>query len=285
MPGSISHIKTWIDHSEADYYTMFIKTWIPFNAWYMTNYYDEDAHITSDKDIIGKVMSESNPYRDRIISLIKGTNDEAVQFRRRLAQLHLSLENHLIPNAEEYISFTQVCISDNPDAKKTIQEKVGRVTCKVRFDETLPRTSNRWILEVVTNKSGITQHMIQLKRCSQHELSCNPDFKSIEDGAIKGKLQKCLNMISPSMTTDVTIPALERDGIKKQPRNCIVIDSACHVYFCNNMEWVASAIVKVIYELRCKLFHGEVEPTVPNMEVYEHAYHLQRMLIKNLVSI
>lgn len=245
MAGTVSHISKWVERSEADYYTMFIKTWIPFNAWYMTNYYDEDNGITSDRSIIELVMSGSNPYRDRIVALLRGSNDDADKFRQRLSMLHRALENNPIPNADEYISFTQVCISNNPNANMPVQEIIGRYTCKVKHDITLPRTSNRWMLEVMKTRTSETVYLIQLKRCSQHELSHNVDFSNITDGKIKGALQKCLNRISPTKTTDVTIMPKEKGGVLVKPRNCIVIDAAHSIYFCNNIDNVARAIISV----------------------------------------
>lgn len=72
-----THINNWIDRAELDYYTMFIKTWIPFNAWYMRDFYDESVNRTSDKSIIEFLNSNSNKYRDKIKSLLRGTDDVA----------------------------------------------------------------------------------------------------------------------------------------------------------------------------------------------------------------
>ena len=51
-------ISKWIDKSEPDFYTLFIKAWIPYNSWYMCNFYDEDAtpKRTSDIDIINYMI-------------------------------------------------------------------------------------------------------------------------------------------------------------------------------------------------------------------------------------
>ena len=47
-------IAKWLEKAEPDYYTLFIKVWIPYNAWYMHNFYDEDANPPriNDRDII-----------------------------------------------------------------------------------------------------------------------------------------------------------------------------------------------------------------------------------------
>ena len=39
---------------------------------------------------------------------------------------------------------------------------------------------------------------------------------------------------------------------------------------------------EILYELRCKLFHGEIEPSDTNSGVFEQAFYIQRVLIKAL---
>ncbi len=38
----------------------------------------------------------------------------------------------------------------------------------------------------------------------------------------------------------------------------------------------------MLYELRCKLFHGELDPTEANQDIYKYAYNIQNLLIKEL---
>jgi len=72
------HINSWIEKAQMDFYTMFIKAWIPFNAWYLKEFYDEGSNRISDKNIIDYLKSNSNKYRDKIISLLKGTDNITV---------------------------------------------------------------------------------------------------------------------------------------------------------------------------------------------------------------
>ena len=53
------HLQKWIEHSYADYYTMFINSWIPFNAWYHETYYDEQTCKT-DKLMVEQVKNNDN---------------------------------------------------------------------------------------------------------------------------------------------------------------------------------------------------------------------------------
>ena len=39
MPtNNTANIKQWLEKSEVDYFTQFVKAWIPFNAWYRNTY-------------------------------------------------------------------------------------------------------------------------------------------------------------------------------------------------------------------------------------------------------
>lgn len=42
---STIHLRNWVDWSNPDYYTMFVKAWIPFNAWFMDSFYDGIANF------------------------------------------------------------------------------------------------------------------------------------------------------------------------------------------------------------------------------------------------
>lgn len=280
MPGTISHITKWVEMAAADYYTMFIKAWIPYNAWYMTNYYDEDENRTSDRDIIFHIMTTGNPYKDRVLTLLNGTGGKAPEFKLRLANLCQSLEDHPLPSVVEKLSFSRISILNNPDVKSTYQETIGKLTCRARYDNTLPKKSARWILEVIKNSDSSTTNIIALHKCSDLELSNAPQFQEISRDDVKDALRRCLNHISPNMTSSVYH---SKNGISRTPVDCYVVDKVRHIYFINNKDYIARAIIKVLYELRCKLFHGEIEPSKGHLETYEQAYYIQKLLNEALI--
>ena len=82
-------ISKWIDKSEPDFYTLFIKAWIPYNSWYMSNFYDEDASPkrTSDKDIISYIKANSNAYKDKIVTLLRNNDEESETFKLQISRL------------------------------------------------------------------------------------------------------------------------------------------------------------------------------------------------------
>lgn len=136
-----THINNWINRAELvmDYYTLFIKAWIPYNAWYMHNFYDEDSNPKRDRDaaIIGYINTTSNRYRDKIKSLLLGSDPQSNEFKLLLGKLHFELEANPIPDFENRITFSTINLTRNN--QKTHSQSLGQYTYSVRFDDTLPK--------------------------------------------------------------------------------------------------------------------------------------------------
>lgn len=276
-------ISKWIDKSEPDFYTLFIKAWIPYNSWYMCNFYDEDtiSKRTSDKEIINYIKSTSNVYKDKIVTLLRNNDEESEAFKLLISRLHYQLENTSIPNAYEKIAFSSICISDNVNSNgpQTINETDFSITGKK--DTTLPKSSPRWIFEVIDNKTTRTIKRVSLMKCSLSELRSNNDFNSL-DNKYKAAVEKCLNEIDPYKKISVVISPVNKRGKYSAPPNSICINAKTNLYFTENLDDVSKSIIQILYELRCKLFHGEIEPSETNIGVYEQAFYIQRILIKAL---
>lgn len=276
-------ISKWIDKSEPDFYTLFIKAWIPYNSWYMHNFYDEDAspRRANDKEIIGYIKNNSNVYKDKIITLLRNSDDESNKFKLLISSLYYQLEYTSIPNVNEKISFNSICISDNANSKGpcTLNELGFSVSGKK--DETLPRASARWIFEVIDNRTTKTISRISLFKCSLAELHSNNDFNSLAN-KYKSTVEKCLNEIDPNKKISVVIPPERKGGKFVKPQHSICIDGNKNLYFTDNLEDVSKSVIQILYELRCKLFHGEIEPSDTNLGVFEQAFYIQRVLIKAL---
>ncbi len=272
-------ISKWIEKSEPDFYTLFIKAWIPYNSWYMHNYADEDANRTSDRDIIEYIKSNPNAYKNKISALLQGSGDESDEFKQLICKLHYSLESNPIPDFDNKISFYAICIRGNSKRQETIQEKTFSV--KGIVDLNLPKKDARWVFEIIDNKSMATISRIALHKCSTKELHNNADYISLEV-KYKSSVERCLNEINPDKKESVIVQAVRRGSKYSQPANSIVISNNDNLYFIDNVDDVSRAIIHILYELRCKLFHGEIEPTTSNSGIYEQAFYIQRMLIKAL---
>lgn len=277
-------INKWLEKADPDYYTFFIKSWIPYNAWYMHNFYDEDASPkrTNDREIIDYIKGNSNYYKDKIRALLYGSDSESAYFKSLISELHYKLEGNPIPDFDNRISFTNVCIEDNAkkNGPETIKQTKFAVTGKHDTTPTLPKGSPKWIFEVVDFK-GSTISRVSLMKCSLAELRRNMDFQRL-DRMYQSTMEECLNEINPNKKTNIVIPPEKKGKSYKQPTNSIVINEQNNLYFTDDLDKVSRALIQILYDLRCKLFHGEIEPTDQFMGVYEKAFQIQRLLIKAL---
>ena len=274
-----THIRNWIDRSEPDYYIMFIKAWIPYNAWYMHNFYDEDAKRTNDKSIIRYIGKEVNLYKNKIISLLRGSDEDSTVFKELLWRLHCELEKHPIPDYIDNISFSHICIEDNSQQTYTFNTK--KYTFIGNYDKNKPKTTPRCKFDVIETKSLKTISSVELLKCSMSELLNNADYKAICKDEIKKGIEHCLKEIDPNKKISIINTPKPRKGKSQRPANSIIIKDD-KLFFRDNIEDVSKAIIQILYELRCKLFHGEIEPTNANIGIYEQAFYIQRMLIKEL---
>lgn len=104
-----ANARLWAEKVEIDYFTQFIKAWIPFNAWFQ-NSFDEDR----ERQIINALKSGTdNPLRSRITRLLEQNDADANEFKTNLARLHYHLERHNLENRGEGLTFTRCFIGDN----------------------------------------------------------------------------------------------------------------------------------------------------------------------------
>ena len=280
MYGTISHIGNWIDRAEPDFYMMFIKAWIPFNAWYMTNYYDEATNRMTDRAIINHIKSNDNTFIRRIKSLLRGNDSVSLEFKHTLGKMELELMAHAVPNEHDRLSFANVCITSN--SSHTYQESKGHYLFKAQFNPTQPRSALRCRLEILKASSGNNVALVELNNCLLSELETNPDFINVQREEWKEILRNCLNEISPKKKENILAPIKIKNGVLSIPSGAIEINKEHNLYFCGNVENIAKAIVEILYNLRCLLLHGEIDPTIANSRIYEHAYGILRTLIKEL---
>lgn len=280
MYGTISHIGNWIDRAEPDFYMMFIKAWIPFNAWYMTNFYDEATGMVTDRVIINHIKSNDNTFVRRIKSLLRGNDAVSLEFKHSLGKMEMELRAHAVPNEHDRLSFANVCIASN--TTHTYHVTKGRYQFKALFNPSQPRTALRCRLEILKSSNGNNVALVELNNCLLSELESNADFMNVERDEWKDILRSCLNEISPKKKENFLAQVKMKKGVPSIPSGAIEIDKENNLYLRGNLEDLAKAIVEIIYRLRCLLLHGEIDPTVANSRIYEHAYSILRLLIKEL---
>ena len=91
MSTSTENIRLWMNQSEPDYYMFFLKTWIPFNAWYVAAY---PSLKKKDTDIIKELQDHADSKPRKIIKnfLENTTEHEALRFQSYFAELHFQLD-------------------------------------------------------------------------------------------------------------------------------------------------------------------------------------------------
>lgn len=272
------YIDKWFERANVDYYTMFIKSWIPYNAWY--NKVIAPMSGNKDVDCIDYICNNSNKYKDKIASLLRGDMVENQIFKYELAQLHLSLLAHTLPSADNPISFSTISIKDvSHPIEKTIYrnyfykvERIGATFGQFEYD-----------IRVEDNVTHTPKYVYHLRK--------NDSFDNVEKDvnyqqlsyAVKNKIKVCYQKVNPNFPTDVVLQPVVKDKTYTAPRNSILLSESNRIYFIDNTDIIAKVLIRIIYRLRCEMFHGSIEPSEANEEVFAHLYKIQYILIKELV--
>ena len=250
----------WLALAEIDYLTQFVKAWIPFNAWYMNMY----PTLKRDRVIINEIKSNSNVFRDRIISLLNGTNNESILFKGQIAKLHQYLESHYIPNADKRITFQSINVETNPVTSETLNFR--RWIYKVELTHTGNAIN---INSLVTNSLGITQYTYNQTKFDIENLTSHLNTSSGLNKNQKNCLVETYQKIDPKKPTNLI--SQNRQGI--EAGDILLIDDS---------DKIVKGLIEIIYRLRNILFHGELIPNNDNKKVYEPAYHILKTLIQSL---
>lgn len=260
------YLENWLKKAEIDYYQMFIFSWIPFNAWYMKHYYDYENNIVSDKDIINKIKNDENPFRSKILNLLNGTTSESIQFKENIYNLHRELESTTIPNQEKRISFSSLKTNDNSKRQEIIQ--YHNKSLKFEYLIQLPRTSKRFKCTFLKN-DGSAEGYIELHRCVDEEIEVHSDYLN-KNTQLQKKIKLGFQEINPNKSTSII--STRSVGFK------VYND----LYFINNPTIISQFLVELLYQLRCKIFHGEIDPKPAYYNIYKYAFLIINPLIKTL---
>lgn len=276
------YIDKWLEKAKVDYFHMFIQAWIPFNAWYMREFYDESAGRKSDSDIMYYIGHNDNHYRARIVALLQNSDPDSVAFRQTLAKLQLELISHPMPSAECQLTLDTICISPQGGNISEVGQ-FGTYDIKCEYNRTLPRTSRRIKCEVINRRTAHTKHVIEQFEWNLTEFQNIREFVNISNDNLKQKIIDVYKQINPRKPTRITTTPIRLNGeVFKAPKNSILLNHNPILCVTNNVNIVAEVIVHLMYELRCKLFHGELDPLEVYQPIYQYAYEIQMMLNKEI---
>jgi hypothetical protein len=257
------HIDNWISKAELDYYTMFIKAWIPFNAWYFSEY-----NTKKDSVALTQIKTTKNKVRNRIEALLLNSDSAAKAFKFHLSQLHLQLESRSIMNYGKLVKFTAVSIDGLAPKPATDVDKKGNIY------KAIPNKSSGYRV-VIVDKSNKTLLDKNFNPYDYDAFITDNQYLSLKDTNVQARIRFCFAEINPERLFDL----LSKSKIKSE---FIELDTDNKIRFITDTEIIAKGIIEILYVLRCVLFHGELDPTAINHAVYEHAYYILKPLIQEL---
>jgi hypothetical protein len=277
------NVPAWLSLSEIDYFTQFVKAWIPFNAWFSTTYYGENQ----DREIINKIKRETNPFRDKIVTYLLSSDIESSEFCRNIGKLHVELDHVSIPSLQDKICFRAVIVSKNTLSEHFIKLKEHLVT--VNYNHKAVKGIQKVNTKVIELKGYLPKMDWSQNDWDIEELQEHPNFKKIGTYKNRKTLQdtitQCYQEVNPFKPVNLVVEPLKK-GRKNPtisaPTDCIKIDPIKHIYFIKDAETIAKGLVEILYRLRNALFHGEINPSPDTQKVYREAYYILNTLLKAL---
>lgn len=262
------HLDNWLRRVDIDYYNMFILSWIPFNTWYVHNFYDDSARRTSDRDLINYLKLNDNSYKSKITNLLQNNVNDSIEFKKLISELHIQLETNSVPNEDNRISFRHINLFRNQNNSVTVN--FNKKIYQFEFSQQLPRTSKRFTCTIMKNNPArTTQEIIELFSCRRAEIEQHQDYLN-KNQKIRNILLEGFNSIDPNKPENIV--SNNNSGIK-------ISDD---LYFNDNLNLISQVIIELLYQLRCKIFHGEINPNATFHKTYELAYKIQSILLKSL---
>jgi hypothetical protein len=261
--GNIDH---WLKQSEPDYFLYFLKAWIPFNAWYVV----ELPHLDKRDSLIIKELQDNLNSKPRIIIenyLSIKNKPDANSFKSHLAELHYNLETKSLKHNGNKLSFSNLALTENPKKFEKDTDTAGHIykaEVKKGFYEA-----------IIVDKGSRTILHFKQPQYKLEDLKKNINFIKISDRKTQKKILKCYEVIDPNKPVSLVSDS-------KVKTDYITLNSENKINFINDPTTIAKGCIKVLYALRCMLFHGEIEPINANKPVYEHAFYLLRLIIKEL---
>lgn len=256
------NISLWLQQSEPDYYIFFLKAWIPFNAWYVEEY---PLLKKKDTEIIKEIQNTNNSKPKNIIkNLLENSDYDSVKFRSYLAELNYELEKTPVYHNSYRLTFRDLALNENP----------------IKFQHHVDGLGNVYKTE---KGSSFFQAYIQAKNSkvlldfkkplhNPEELCKDTDYIRL-DSKLKKMILRLYIEIDPKKGTSI---------IASKKENCLLLKSKNPCKVIADTEIVAKACIKLLYSLRCMLFHGELPPSEANKKIYENSYYMLKSLIKGL---
>lgn len=272
MAGLKDNLRQWRDSAQIDWFSQFIKAWIPFNAW-MTDTYGD----LSDKELLDHVKGSSNVVRNRIVPMLtwrpgavrgaiggwQDSSPEAEAFRLEIESLHRLLQACVVEGRKGRVSFETVDIGYNSKKIDTLVKWTR--TFQVRRDH--PATGEV-TLEMSQPKTTTSAFILTQPKHERRLLEDDASFQALKVEQ-RSTFLVLHTAVAPRRIASV-LAAHDATDILKFGETSFVSDP----------EKVFSAVVDVCYSLRNALFHGSITPNEQHNAIYEPAYHIVMRFVR-----
>lgn len=271
MPSLKDNLKRWRDSACIDWFSQFIKAWIPFNAW-MTDTFGD----VTDRELLDHVKRGSNVVYNRIVPMLtwsqpqasgiegdwQDPSKDAEDFRNRIDQLHRRLQSCVVEGRKGRVSFETVDIGHNGHDDEQIVK--WKRTLHVRRDHPV---KGQVTLEISATKT-IPAFTYTQPMHDRTALEDEPSFQALK-AEYRTTLLAMHDAVAPRKVISVLAPPGSQDVLRMGT-----------AYFVQDPGKVFSALVDVTYNLRNALFHGSITPNEQHNEIYEPAYHIVMRFVR-----
>ena len=235
MPNLKDNLRRWRDSAEIDWFSHFIKAWIPFNAWMTETYGD-----LNDRELLDRLKAGNNVVFNRVVPMLdpgKDSSQDAQEFRLQVAELHRLLQSCLVEGRRGRVSFESVDIGYNNHAKEQV------VARKRTFTVERDAPDKGCVTLSITATATKSAFRFLQKEHNRRELEDDPSFQKLEAGH-RTRLVAMHDAVGPRLVRSVLAKPGAQESLKYG--NTAFVADAPKVF---------SALADVIYSLRNALFH------------------------------
>lgn len=261
--AKVNNIKSWADYTEPSYPLLLISYWIPFNAWYIST-----TGLQKDRDCLMyfKRCPENKVYQ-KIKHLLNPKNKsyEGLIFKHEFVCLDNLLKHGNFPSTEMPIMFGVVEMQAN-----TIFES-QKIVAGIKYVARRYTDGNEFgkpakSIDVI--KENLASHEANTIHLDKHDfVKLNEEFK--KNSWTRDNKKNALELFK-------SIEPIVHKDVKDTSSGRIRIEGNTYT---NNYVVIAASIIDVLYDLRCKAVHGEVEINSTMLKIYEHAFALLKILV------
>lgn len=261
--AKVNNIKSWADYTEPSYPLLLISYWIPFNAWYTSA-----TEQQKDRDCLMYFKSNpNNKVYQKIKYLLNPKNKsyEGQSFKHEFVCLDNLLKHGNFPSIENPIMFGTVEMQANTTFEnQKIVEGIKYVARRYKDGNEFGKPAKS--IDVITE--DLVTHEVKTIHLNKHDIGkLNEEFKknswTRDNKKVALELFKTIEPVIHKDVKDIRLGRIRIEGSN----------------YTNDYVVLAAAIIDVLYDLRCKAVHGEIEINSTMLQVYEHAFILLKILV------